>query len=177
MDPRDRELPAALDALARDFAFQPDWEGRYRLLLSMAKALPPLPLDLLTDETRVAGCSSQAWLLSTPLGAGRLAFTGDSDARLVRGLIAVLVVLLSGRRRGEIAGFDAEAAFAKLGLAQEMSAQRANGLAALVARIKREACEGSRSRENARPRKELLARPRAPLANAEPVLSPGPARL
>jgi cysteine desulfuration protein SufE len=87
----------------------------------------------------VRGCASQVWLVREPQADGALKFRGDSDAHIVRGLIAILLRLFSGRRAEEILAFDAPAAFASLGLSGALSQQRSNGLASMVARIRRDA--------------------------------------
>src|SRR5690606_8453124 len=93
------------------------------------------------DAHRVRGCASQVWLLGRERPDGRLEFLADSDAHLVRGLIAVLLRLYSGRPPAEIAAFDARAAVSRLGLDQALSSQRANGLSAMVERIRRDAAQ------------------------------------
>lgn len=129
---------AALDDLAEEFDFLGDWEERYRYVIELGRELQPLPDSERTDANKVRGCASQVWLV-TRRDDDRLVFLGDSDAHIVKGLIAVLLRLYSGRRPDEIAAFDAGAAVARLGLSEALSSQRANGLASMVARIRRDA--------------------------------------
>ena len=129
----------ALTELKDEFELLGDWEERYRYVIELGKDLAPLSDAERNDATRVRGCASQVWLVTEPQGDGSLAFRGDSDAHIVRGLIAILLRLYSGRRPAEILAFDAKAAFADLGLAGALSSQRSNGLASMVARIRRDA--------------------------------------
>jgi cysteine desulfuration protein SufE len=128
-----------LDELAADFDFLDDWEDRYRHILDMGRELAPLSPAEHDDVHKVRGCASQVWLVRDPGADGRLAFRGDSDAHLVRGLIAILLKLYSGRKPAEILAFDASAAVDRLGLKGALSSQRANGLSAMVERIRQEA--------------------------------------
>jgi cysteine desulfuration protein SufE len=129
----------ALTELTDEFELLGDWEERYRYVIELGKDLSPLTDAERTDPYKVRGCASQVWLVTEPQGDGTLRFRGDSDAHIVRGLIAILLRLYSGRPAAEILAFDANAAFAKLGLAGALSAQRSNGLASMVARIRRDA--------------------------------------
>ena len=108
-------------------------------LIDMGRALPPLPEADRTDAAKVRGCASQVWLVSEATPDGRLIFRGDSDAHIVRGLVALILQLYSGRAPREILAFDAKAALASLGLEGALSTQRSNGLASMVARIRRDA--------------------------------------
>ena len=129
----------ALDELASELdLFEDDWEERYRYIIDLGRTLAPLSERERCDLNKVRGCASQVWLVVEPAGE-RLRFRGDSDAHIVRGLIAILLRLYSDRTREEIAAFDAKAATARLGLANALSSQRANGLVAMVERIRREA--------------------------------------
>ena len=130
---------AALDALAEDFDVLGDWEERFRYVIDLGRTLEPLTDDERSDANKVRGCASQVWLVSERTPEGRLRFRGDSDAHIVRGLIAILLRLFSGRRPEEILAFDAKAAFEGLGLTGALSSQRSNGLASMVARIRRDA--------------------------------------
>jgi cysteine desulfuration protein SufE len=132
-------IDAAVADLAESFEVLGDWEERYRYLIDLGRELAPLTDVERSDANKVRGCASQVWLVRDPGSAGELNFRGDSDAHLVRGLIAVLLGLYSGRRPEEIAAFDAEGAFTRLGLKGALSTQRANGLASMVARIRAEA--------------------------------------
>ena len=129
----------ALTELEEEFELLGDWEERYRYVIDLGRDLAPLADAERTEATRVRGCASQVWLVTEPQGDGTLRFRGDSDAHIVRGLIAVLLRLYSGRSPAEILAFDAKAAFEGLGLAGALSAQRSNGLASMVARIRRDA--------------------------------------
>lgn len=128
-----------LDQLVDEFELLGDWEERYRYVIELGGELDPLTEAERTEANKVRGCASQVWLVTEPQADGTVKFRGDSDAHIVRGLIAVLLRLLSGRKAAEIRGFDAKAAFAKLGLAGALSTQRSNGLAAMAARIARDA--------------------------------------
>ncbi len=128
-----------LARLAEEFDFLESWEDRYRHILDLGKDLEPLSPGEHSDRYKVRGCASQVWLVRDPAPVGRLAFRGDSDAHLVRGLIALLLRLYSGRKPAEILAFDAPAAVERLGLKEALSSQRANGLVAMVERIRQEA--------------------------------------
>ncbi|HEY3799826.1 MAG TPA: SufE family protein [Caulobacteraceae bacterium] len=130
---------SALDDLAAEFDLLGDWEERYHYVIDLGRTLAPLSDAERSDANKVRGCASQVWLVTEPQGDGTLQFRGDSDAVIVRGLIAVLLRLYSGRAPAEILGFDAKAAFAKLGLSSHLSTQRANGLASMAERIRRDA--------------------------------------
>jgi cysteine desulfuration protein SufE len=128
-----------LEDLAAEFDVLGDWEERYRYVIDLGRELSALTDLERSDANKVRGCASQVWLVTEPQADGTLTFRGDSDAHIVRGLIAVLLRLYSGRPPQEILAFDAKAAFDKLGLAGALSAQRSNGLASMVARIRRDA--------------------------------------
>ena len=131
------ETPQAeLDELLDEFDLLPDWEDRYRHLIDLGRDLAPLTDAERSDAHRVRGCASQVWLVGGRGGDGRLALRGDSDAHIVRGLVAVVLRLASGKRAEEVAAFPFEAAIERLGLKGALSAQRANGLASMVARIR-----------------------------------------
>jgi cysteine desulfuration protein SufE len=115
------------------------WEERYRYVIDLGRDLAPLSDAERCDANKVRGCASQVWLVTAPQPDGALAFRGDSDAHIVRGLIAILLRLFSGRRPAEILAFDAPAAFESLGLKGALSQQRSNGLASMVARIRSDA--------------------------------------
>lgn len=129
----------ALDALAADFDLLEDWEDRYRHVIELGRELAPLADAERSEANRVRGCASQVWLVADPASDGRLNFRGDSDAHIVRGLVAIVLRLLSGRTPAEILAFDARGAFDRLGLSGALSAQRTNGLYSLVERIRRTA--------------------------------------
>ncbi len=132
-------IDARLEDLATEFDLLGDWEERYRYVIELGRELSPLTEAERSDANKVRGCASQVWLVTEPQADGSLRFRGDSDAHIVRGLIAILVRLFSGRPGAEILAFDAKAAFEKLGLTGALSAQRSNGLASMVARIRRDA--------------------------------------
>jgi len=134
-----RTIQEAFAELAEEFEVLGDWEERYRYVIELGRDLAPLAEAERSEDNKVRGCASQVWLVSEPYLQGRLRFRGDSDAHIVRGLIAILLRLFSDRPAAEILAFDAPAAFAKLGLTGALSQQRANGLASMVARIRREA--------------------------------------
>lgn len=129
---------AAFEELVETFEFLDDWEDRYRHLIELGRAMPAMEDALKTPSTKVEGCASQVWILPRPEG-GKFHFLGDSDAILVRGLIATLHALYDGLDQGQVATVDAKAEMARLGLAEHLSAQRANGLAAMIARIQQSA--------------------------------------
>ncbi|MCP5087676.1 MAG: SufE family protein [Rhodobacteraceae bacterium] len=127
------------EEIVETFEFLDEWEDRYRHVIELGKAMEPLDEVLRVPATKVDGCASQVWLVPQIDGQGPeavLSFSGDSDAMIVRGLIAILKALLSGVTLAEVAHTDASAAFAKLGLDQHLSAQRSNGLRSMIARIK-----------------------------------------
>jgi cysteine desulfuration protein SufE len=125
-----------LNDLAAEFELLGDWEDRYRYIIDLGRELAPLEAAERTDEHKVRGCASQVWLVSEWGPGGALRFRGDSDAHIVRGLIAILLRLYSNRAPTEILAFDANAAFNRLGLAGALSAQRSNGLHSMVERIR-----------------------------------------
>ena len=129
----------ALTELKDEFDLLGDWEERYRYVIELGKELAPLTDAERSEPNKVRGCASQVWLVTQPQADGTLTFRGDSDAHIVRGLIAILLRLFSGRRPEEILAFDAKAAFEQLGLTGALSSQRSNGLASMVARIRRDA--------------------------------------
>ena len=133
------DIDDALTELRDEFEVLGDWEERYRHVIDLGKTLDPLSDTERTDPYKVRGCASQVWLVTEPQGDGTLAFRGDSDAHIVSGLIAILLRLYSGRTPDEILGFDAKAAFEQLGLTGALSSQRSNGLASMVARVRRDA--------------------------------------
>jgi cysteine desulfuration protein SufE len=132
---------ATIESLVEDFGFLDDWEDRYRYVIELGKALPDLPDSERTDANKVHGCASQVWLVSETVANGepRLRFRGDSDAHIVRGLIAILFALYSGRTPRQILNIDAESAFARIGLREHLTSQRSNGLTSMVARIRSDA--------------------------------------
>lgn len=128
-----------LTELADEFDLLGDWEERYRYVIELGRELAPLTDAERSEANKVRGCASQVWLVTEPQADGKVIFRGDSDAHIVRGLIAVLLRLFSGQPPAEILAFDVQGAFAKLGLAGHLSAQRSNGLASMATRIRRDA--------------------------------------
>jgi cysteine desulfuration protein SufE len=132
-----------IDAIRDDFAMLDDWDDRYRYLIELGRALPPLPDALRTNANKVQGCASQVWLASsvrqTPGVAPVLEFQGDSDAHIVRGLVAVLLALYQGKTPEEVLKIDAKSTFADLGLKEHMTPQRSNGFFSMVERISSDA--------------------------------------
>lgn len=138
-------MPAmvSIDTIREDFAVLDEWEDRYRYIIELGQDLPPFPEAARTDANKISGCVSQVWLETKP-GTGAdpvIAFTGDSDAHIVRGLVAIMLALYSGRRASEILSVDAEATLRGLGLDEHLTPQRANGLRSMIRRIRREAKE------------------------------------
>lgn len=127
-----------LQSLLDDFALFEDWEDRYRYIIDLGGRLAPLTPDEYRDDLKVAGCVSQAWLVSAYDGK-TLTFRGDSDAHIVRGLIAILIDLFSGQTPQDILAVDAEAAFTALGLGDHLTPQRSNGFYAMIARVRNDA--------------------------------------
>ena len=125
----------AFEDLVETFAFLDDWEDRYRHVIEMGRDFPPLDDALKVPATKVDGCASQVWL-HPRVEAGRFDFAGESDAMIVRGLIAVLHALYAGLPPAEVAGVDAPGELRRLGLEEHLSSQRSNGLRAMVARIR-----------------------------------------
>lgn len=125
----------AFEEIAETFDFLDDWEDRYRHVIELGKAMPPMDPALHVPATKVEGCASQVWILPR-LEAGRFDFQGDSDALIVRGLIAILHALYSGLPVEEVLAVDAPAELARLGLNEHLSAQRSNGVRAMVERIR-----------------------------------------
>ncbi|WEX11941.1 SufE family protein [Chelativorans sp. AA-79] len=131
----------SIDTIRDDFAFLDDWEERYRYIIELGSDLPAYPDTARDDQHKVRGCVSQVWLL-TRIGEGPdpvITFQGDSDAHIVRGLVAIMLALFSGRRASEILETDAEQTMRALGLDEHLTPQRANGLRAMIQRMKEEA--------------------------------------
>lgn len=125
----------AFEDIAETFDFLDDWEDRYRHVIELGKAMPPLPDEFKVPALKVDGCASQVWLRPVVAG-GRFDFQGDSDAMIVRGLIAILHALYSGVPVEQVAGVDAPTELGRLGLNDHLSAQRSNGVRAMVERIR-----------------------------------------
>jgi cysteine desulfuration protein SufE len=132
-----------IDEIVENFSLLDDWDDRYRYLIELGRQLPPLEQSAYTETNKVQGCASQVWLETNvrPNGAAGpvLTFVGDSDAHIVRGLIAILLALFSGRTAKDILGTDAIAVFEKIGLREHLTPQRSNGFRSMVERIRSEA--------------------------------------
>ncbi len=128
----------AFEDVVEDFEFLEDWEDRYRHVIELGKAMEPLPDALKVPATKVDGCASQVWL-HPDVSGGHYHFKGDSDAMIVRGLIAVLHRLYDGLPLEEVGKVDARAELGRLGLNDHLSAQRSNGLTAMIERIRTQA--------------------------------------
>jgi cysteine desulfuration protein SufE len=134
----------AFEAIAETFAFLDDWEDRYRHLIELGRAMPPLDPALKVPATKVEGCASQVWI-HPRIADGVFDFAGDSDAMIVRGLIAVLHALYAGLPVAEVGRVDAAAELRRLGLDEHLSSQRSNGVRAMVARIRTIAAEAAQA--------------------------------
>ncbi len=147
----ERMAKPTIQEIVDNFQLIDDWEDRYRYLIELGKGLEPLAPEERTDANKVRGCASQVWLVTNREdgGSGVLTFRGDSDAHIVRGLIAILIALFSGKTPGSIAATDHEMLFAALGLKDHLTPQRSNGLASMVARIKADAAALTQATTNA----------------------------
>lgn len=132
-----------IDAISENFSLLDEWDDRYRYIIELGRTLEPLPEADHIEANKVQGCASQVWLTTSvhPNGAGGpvLTFCGDSDAHIVRGLIAILFALYSGKSAREILAVEPSELFERLGLREHLTPQRSNGLKSMVARIRREA--------------------------------------
>ncbi len=117
-----------------DFAFLDDWDDRYKYLIDLGRNLAPYPEEKRNDAHKVRGCASQVWL-NSEIKDGVLSFEGDSDAHIVKGLVAIMIALYSGKSPTDVLATDAEEALAPLDLADHLTPQRSNGLAAMITRI------------------------------------------
>ncbi|HEY7230704.1 MAG TPA: SufE family protein [Pseudolabrys sp.] len=133
----------AIDEIVDNFAVLDDWDDRYRYVIELGRALPPLAESAHSETNKVQGCASQVWLLTHVKANGSsgpvLTFEGDSDAHIVRGLIAILLALYSGKSAREILDIDATEIFDRIGLRENLTPQRSNGLRSMVQRIRTEA--------------------------------------
>jgi cysteine desulfuration protein SufE len=129
-----------IDEIVENFALLDQWDDRYRYVIELGRSLPPLAGSAHTESNKVQGCASQVWLLThvkPDRAAGPiLIFEGDSDAHIVRGLVAILLATYSGKRAGEILATDATALFDRIGLRENLTPQRSNGLRSMVERIR-----------------------------------------
>ncbi len=132
----------AFEEIAETFEFLPDWEERYREVIALGRAMGPMPEALKVPATKVTGCASQVWI-HPEIADGRYGFQGDSDASIVRGLIAILHALYTGLPLGEVGKVNAAAELARLGLDSHLSAQRSNGLKSMIQRIQESAREAA----------------------------------
>ncbi|MHB2265929.1 SufE family protein [Aliihoeflea sp. PC F10.4] len=134
-------MTATIDQIFDDFAFLDAWDDRYRYIIELGGDLPPYPEAARDAMHKVPGCVSQVWLNSTisedadPV----ISYEGDSDSHIVKGLVAIVLALYSGRPASEILGVDAEASMRRLGLDEHLTPQRANGLRSMIKRIRMEA--------------------------------------
>ena len=132
-------ISTEFEEIVQNFELFDDWEDRYRYVIELGREMEPLPEARKTAAAKVDGCASQVWLIPelrrNAAGQHCLHFQGDSDAMIVRGLIAVLRALYSGRPLAEIPKIDAQAELGRLGLEQHLSSQRSNGLKAMVRRL------------------------------------------
>jgi len=128
-------MSEAFEEIVEDFEFLDDWEDRYRHVIDMGKAMEPLEEALKVEMNKVHGCASQVWLYPQIEG-GVFGFKGDSDAMIVRGLIAVLAALYNGVLVAEAAKINAAEELSRLGLQENLSSQRSNGLRSMVERLK-----------------------------------------
>ena len=139
----DGRLMADIDEIIDNFALLDDWDDRYRYLIELGRQLPPLAADAHNAANKVHGCASQVWLDTSVRGNGAggpvLTFEGDSDAHIVRGLIAILFAMYSGRSAKDILSTDAVATFERLGLREHLTPQRSNGFRSMVERIRTDA--------------------------------------
>lgn len=136
-------MTANLDEIIANFELLEDWDDRYRYLIELGRSLSPLPEEAHSDENKVRGCASQVWLEARREGGPgpetRLHFAGDSDAHIVRGLVALALAIYSGRTAQEILATDAFSIYESLGLAAHLTPQRSNGVRAMIERIKSDA--------------------------------------
>ena len=132
-----------IDEIRDNFELLEEWDDRYRYVIELGRMLAPLPDEARTDTNKVQGCASQVWLWTTVGRNGKnepmLSFVGDSDAHIVRGLIAILLALYSGKPAREIVSTDALALFDRIGLREHLTPQRSNGLRSMVERIRSDA--------------------------------------
>ncbi len=126
----------SIEEVIENFALFDDWEDRYRYLIDIGRALPHMDAALKTEKSLVRGCTSRVWLVPHVNNDGILTFEADSDAHIVRGLVAILFAAYNGRKLSEISSIDIDAMFKEIGLDQHLSANRRSGFFAMVERIK-----------------------------------------
>jgi cysteine desulfuration protein SufE len=132
----------SIDEIVENFTLLDEWDDRYRYVIELGRELPTMPETDHTEANKVQGCASQVWLTSHIDRAGPspvLTFRGDSDAHIVRGLVAILIALYSGKSARDILATDALALFDRIGLRENLTPQRSNGLRSMVERIRAEA--------------------------------------
>ncbi len=136
-------MSETLEEILEGFEFLDDWEDRYRYVIDLGRELPEFPAQERTEENKVRGCVSQVWLVKTisrnDSGDPILTYQGDSDAMIVRGLVAIVLSVFSGKTAKEIADIDVDKIFAQIGLQEHLTPQRSNGLNSMVGRIKDDA--------------------------------------
>ncbi|MBO6554579.1 MAG: SufE family protein [Roseitalea sp.] len=132
-------MTRAIDTIIDDFDLLDDWEDKYRYVIELGRELPDMDDSEKTAANKVNGCVSQVWVVAEPGEGETLHFRGDSDAHIVRGLVAIMISALSGKPSHDIVAFDAEALFKRIGLDSHLTPQRANGLRSMVERMKAEA--------------------------------------
>ncbi len=133
---------SAIDEIIDNFVLLEDWDDRYRYVIELGRGMPPLPDRCRTDANKVQGCASQVWLATTVSidgGQALLSFVGDSDAHIVRGLVAILLAAVSDKEASEILAADPIVLFNRLGLREHLTPQRSNGFRSMVARIRADA--------------------------------------
>jgi cysteine desulfuration protein SufE len=131
-----------IDEIVSNFELLDDWDERYRYLIELGRLMEKLPEEAYTDQNKVRGCASQVWLtsrLETAGGNPRLRLAGDSDAHIVRGLVALLISLYNGKTPAEAVATDASALFRELDLEEHLTPQRSNGVRSMVERIRKDA--------------------------------------
>lgn len=140
-------MSTALKSIIDDFEFLDDWEDRYRYVIELGRALPAFPDEARTSDNKVNGCVSQVWLSTSIAHDDKsqpvLTFQGDSDAHIVRGLVAIMIAAMSGQSADTIQNMDIEALMKQLGLDEHLSPQRSNGLRSMVERMKKDAASAA----------------------------------
>jgi cysteine desulfuration protein SufE len=135
-------MSQSIDDILNDFSYLEDWEDRYKHVIELGRALPEMPAALKTASTKVNGCASQVWIHSRVVADAegrKLSLVGDSDALIVKGLIAIVFAIFAPLTVDKIADHDTTAVLQKLGLSEHLTPQRSNGLASMVKRIKADA--------------------------------------
>lgn len=134
-------MSTSIDQIYEDFAFLDEWEDRYRYIIELGAGLPPYPEEARDAAHKVQGCVSQVWLHSTVSDGAdpTISYEGDSDSHIVKGLVAIVLALYSGRRASEMLAVDADGVLKRLGLDEHLTPQRANGLRSMIKRIRLEA--------------------------------------